>query len=760
MKIISIFIFLFSSLLLQAQSKLSLIDQLSMAPIANATIQIKGTQKAAVSNEKGEVFMDFSKEDSLVISHLKYRKRTLTNLEPGTVVYLERLTFRISEILLRGNPEIDPAQSIVKNNYREKVVQPKNVGELFGDINGFSLIKRGSYAMDPSMRASQYEQLNIQFDGGTKAMHACPSRMDPITTLVNPEEVSRIEIIKGPFSVRYGNTSGGIINMVTENQVASPDKFSGSVSSGYESNGNSIVNMVQLQGNFKKLDLSGNFSHRDYGDYEDGEGRSIPSSFRSLGYNLEAGYTFNESNRLKAGFRQSFGRDVKHAGLMMDTDEDNSSILSLDYNYRPEQGKLRGLTAKVYYSFVDHIMDNYHRPSFNRTAAISRVDATTYGGKLEAEWKFNNQWRLFTGVDVTNLKRDGQRTRLVKVNMAGEPLETPMEFQDKVWQDSYVNDYGIFSEAKFTLSEKDIFNFGVRLDHVVAESKDPDAGFAELYPDTGKTDEQLFSGTLAYKRLLKDNYSLEFSYGRGVRPANMEERYIAFFNIGRDPYEYVGNPNLEAEVNNQFEIGLKASEVLTGKLRRLDFSASAFYSIYENYIVGLVDESLTRRNMPNQPPVHPKVFRNLRDAYKTGFELSGALAFTSGIKLGTDLAYTYTQNKDLGESLPLSPPLVSRSYVEYETGMFWAGLYYTITADQENIAPSFGETRTPGYSLMDLKAGTSVIKNLNIGFGLLNVFDKYYHSHLNFAFNNQADFTRQPITEPGRNFTVFVNYNF
>ena len=752
--------FLFSSMLLHAQSKLSLIDEHSMEPVENATVQIKNTNQAAVSSEKGEVFIEFSEADTLQISHLKYRKQILTNVKSGSVIYLERLTFRISEILLRGNPQIDPAQSLVKSNFREKVVQPKNVGELFSDINGFSLIKRGSYAMDPSMRASQYEQLNIQFDGGTKAMHACPSRMDPITTLVNPEEVSRIEIIKGPFSVRYGNTSGGIINMVTDNAVESNERISGSVSSGYESNGNSMVNMVQLQGNLDKLDLSGNFSHRDYGDYEDGDGRTIPSSFRSLGYNLEAGYSFNESNRLKAGFRQSFGRNVKHAGLMMDTDEDNSSIFSLDYNYRPEEGKFRGLTAKAYYSFVDHIMSNNNRPSFNRTAAISVVDATTYGGKLETEWKLNNRWRLFSGVDVTNLSRDGQRDRLVKVNMSGEPLEMPMEFQDKVWQDSYVNDFGVFTEAKFTLSQKDIFNIGVRLDHIVAESKDPDAGFAELYPDAEKQDEQLFSGTVAYKRLLKDNYSLEFSYGRGARPANMEERYIAFFNIGRDPYEYIGNPNLKAEVNNQFEIGLNGKEVFTGNLKHFGFSASVFYSLYENYIVGLVDESLTRRNMPSQPPVHPKVFRNLDDAYKTGFELSGELAFTSGFRLGTDLAYTYTQNKDLGESLPLSPPLVSRSRLEYENDKFWAGVYYNITADQENIAPSFGETTTPGYSLMDLKAGTTAINNLNIGVGVLNVFDKYYHSHLNFAFNNQADFTRQPITEPGRNFTVFVNYNF
>jgi len=105
----------------------------------------------------------------------------------------------LNEVLVTGSSIKNPAQVIVKQDFSEKVVQPKNSGELFEDINGFHLIKRGNYAIDPAFRASQYEQLNVQIDGGTKAFHACPNRMDPVTTLVNPEEIAKIEIIKGHF---------------------------------------------------------------------------------------------------------------------------------------------------------------------------------------------------------------------------------------------------------------------------------------------------------------------------------------------------------------------------------------------------------------------------------------------------------------------------------------------------------------------------------------------------------------------------------
>ena len=42
----------------------------------------------------------------------------------------------------------------------------------------------------------------------------------------------------------------------------------------------------------------------------------------------------------------------------------------------------------------------------------------------------------------------------------------------------------------------------------------------------------------------------------------------------------------------------------------------------------------------------------------------------------------------------------------------------------------------------------------------LNIFDQAYNNHLNFSFTNQADFGRTPITEPGRNFSAFVQYQF
>lgn len=667
----------------------------------------------------------------------------------------------LKEVIVSGDIRKDPAQVIIKSDYQNKVVQPKNSGQLFEDINGFSLIKRGNYAVEPSFRASQYEQLNIQYDGGTKAYHACPNRMDPITTLVNPEEVTRIEIIKGPFSVRYGTNFGGVINMVTQTGTLANKKIQGSISSGYESNGNSSVNMINLMSRINKFYIAGNLSYRDYGNYEDGNQNEIPSSFRNTGYGLKFGYDFNEKNSLQASFRQNFGRDVLHAGLPMDTDKDDSTIGSLDYKLTSNNNYFKGLHAKVYYSFVDHIMSNYKRPSFTNSEAIALVDATTFGGKLESEWNLGTNWKLFGGTDFVALSREGNRNRLVKRNMMGVLLPTPLAFEDKIWQDSYTNTLGTFLEARYFITEKASLTLGSRLDFVSSNAEDLDPTFAALYPNLEKRNETNYSGNISFKQYLPNHKTIEISFGRGSRSASIEERFIAFFNNGRDPYEYVGNPNLKAEVNNQFEISFNGKKYFEGKtINQINYGIATYYSIYENYILGVVDETLIRKYNPTTPPIHPKVFRNIDNAMKTGFETYLDVKLYNHFNFLTELAYVYTENKDFNENLPLTPPLQTRFKLGYETEKFWASVQYNITARQPKISQSFDEIVTPGYEVMDIKAGFSPLKNLSIGGAILNVFDQYYNNHLTFAFNNQPDFGRTPITEPGRNFTLFVNYKF
>ncbi len=769
MKIFSFIFLVFAFFQVNAQEKeYQILNQKTNQIIANSAIYLIQSNQQIESGLDGKFTIDFNnqKEIKIHIISLGYESlnTTLKAKDTNTTIYLVPSENQLPEVLISGRVFEDPVMNISTPDLTERVTQPKNVADLFRDINGFGLIKRGNYAIDPSFRAAQYEQLNIQYDGGTKVMHACPNRMDPITTHVIPEDISKIEVIRGPYTMRYGATFGGLINMVSKKPEIGNYGFSGSASSGYETNGNSTVNMLRLQYAEEKFDVVGMYGYRDFGNYEDGDGREIPSSFRSIDYSLRMGYNFSNLESLQLHWRQSFGRDVLHASLPMDSDYDDSSILSLDYYKKRPNKTLQKIQAKIYYSYVDHLMSNTRRSNFEVAEARSPVEATTAGGRLELEWKLEDFWTLYTGTDALLISRDGVRNRLVKQNMMGMPLNPPLEFTDKIWQDSYINDYGFFVESRYKLNASTLLNAGLRYDLVNSEIQDPEADFLNYYPNLDNRIEHNFSATLSVKKLLDANNQLEFAFGRGVRSANMIERAINHFQVGQDPFEYIGNPNLDAEVNNQFEIAYQGKKKLNSGIIEMNWGASVYFSYFENYIVAIIDPTKDRKFMPNQEPLNPKVFRNLDDAYKTGFEANLGFRFLENFQFNAETAYVYARNEDLSESLPLTPPLRSNFSLQFNKNKFWSAIDYRMVSKQDELATSFGENEaTPAYELLDIRLGYEIIEGLNLGAAVLNVFDTQYYDHLNFAFRNQADAGlsgMERLTDPGRNFTLFAKYDF
>lgn len=224
------------------------------------------------------------------------------------------------------------------------------------------------------------------------------------------------------------------------------------------------------------LALSGGI--KDFGNYQSGNNTVIPSSFRAYDYSLKAGYDLTSRQRLQLNWRQAFHRDILHAGLTMDTDEDNSSFFSLDYRARQLNPKIYGLNVKVYGTRVDHVMSNRHRPDFPMVEAVAKVGAETYGGKAELHWMPSPKTSIYTGLDLRLVRRSGDRSRLMKRNMmSGEPLEMPMLMTDAIWQDGRIDDVGLFMENRFFPSSNWSFLLGARLDRVSAGIDSPAADF-------------------------------------------------------------------------------------------------------------------------------------------------------------------------------------------------------------------------------------------------------------------------------------------
>lgn len=721
--------------------------------LEHVIVKLQNSEKFAETNQNGEFQINADQNEKALISHMNYKSKTIV-LTNDIIIVLAEITIQLNNIILKADPFGDIAQSEIIYDDIKATTQPRNVSDLFKDIPGFGIQKRGAYASEPFFRAFKYEQLNVQYDGGMKILNACPNRMDPITTHVIPEEIEKIEIIRGPFTVRFGQNYGGIINMVSKSINSQKDGFSGNIETGYETNGNNFTTRGTFVYKKDKFDLELNGSYRDYGNYTDGNGTEVPSSFKSTDYSIKMGYNPSDNQRLKFTWRQSFGRDIMHAGLMMDSPYDDSYLAGLDYKITDVSNMISAITFKGFYSYVDHLMTNDDRPSFKATAASSNVFATVFGGKTELTLKPSDKLNIFTGLDANFIARDGDRIRTVKI-MNGNVLPTPVIKVDKIWQDSEVNDIGVFAEGKYKISDKTIITAGLRSDFISSSINDPEQDFIDLHGVDGKIEDQSevnLSGnvSLAYK---VNQTEWQFAFGRGVRTASMIERYINHFNVGSDPYEYVGNPYLDPEINNQFEISVKQS------FDHFNFGATVFYSILTDYISAIVDENLPRKFMPTVPPVFAKTFVNVDKAMQTGFEMFFNYHITSSLSFLSDLSYTYGENKGFDEPLPQITPLTAHLSLNYDKEKYWFNLKSRFVDNQDRISESFKETETPGFTTFDFSAGVKPLKGLTVGAAVLNIFDKAYYEHLNFSYKN-SDIMSGRIYEPGRNFTIYLNYNF
>ena len=719
--------------------------------IENAVIKVVGSDEFTVSDNKGEFFIEANEGDLVEISHIGY-KTMLVELQNQQNIKLQLAQIELNEIVVVGNPLQDISQSTVINDVEKRISQPRSVGDLFKDIKGFGIAKKGAYASEPVFRSFKYEQLNIQYDGGMKILNACPNRMDPITTHIIPEEVEKIEIVKGPFTVRFGQNFGGIINLVLKNPTKDQFGFHGSVEGGYETNGNNFVTGASMLYASKKIDVNVNGSYRDFDNYKDGEGIEVPSSFKTTDYSIKVGFNPTEKQRLQLSWRQSFGRDINHAGLPMDSPFDDSFLIGLDYKLNEVSDKIESFSAKVFHSYVDHLMRNDGRPNFRIVDAQSPVEVWLYGGKAEVVFKSSGNSRIYAGVDANLISRKGDRTRVVKM-MNGMMLPTPRTFVDKIWQDASLNDIGLFVEGKFKIADFTTLTAGVRTDFISSSLNDIAADFENLYGGNIKdVSETNISGNISLK-YQKNRFQAQLAFGRGVRTASMVERYINHFNVGVDPYEYVGNPSLKPEINNQIELSF------IKKFETIEIGASVFHSFFRDYITAFVNTNIPRKFMATVPPIHTKQFVNVDKAEQTGVEFSFDVHASEKVKFTSDVSYTQAQNLDFDESLAQVPPFMANLGVEFKENKYWLSLNSRLVGKQSRVSTTFREEETLGFGTLDFRIGFEPSKNFSIGAAVLNIFDKTYYEHLNFSYANSNTLAGE-IHEPGRNFTTYIKYKF
>jgi len=673
---------------------------------------------------------------------------TTVSAQKDTTIYME-------EILITAKVDKD----INKKNINGQVLQienPTDGGAIFKNQIGFGIEKRGNYGVEPVLRGFKYSQLNVQFDGGVHSANACPNRMDPAISQISPEEIQKIEVIKGPYNVRFGSIFGGVINIISKRPDRRNDQLvSGNINLGYQSNGGNFYSNLFTQVVGKKFDFSLNGGYKDYGNYKSGSGQEIASSFTRWGYTIKAGANISEKQRLQFTLRQSSAKDVLYAGLPMDADKDNSTIASLDYGIHNLSETIFMLKAKLYGSFVTHEMSNLKRPAAHFTHAVSPVEAQVYGGRTEVGLNIGSKDVLFVGLDVKNIAKQGYRDREVFINPCHpeQVFDPPKKFRDKTWQDSKKNDLGIFIENKYSLSQSLIWLTGLRIDYVSYAINDPADDFNAHYQGNIIPESKINPTiTTSLSWLLEGDVNIQWAAARAVRSPDLSELFINHFNIGMDAYEYLGNPNLKSEVNYQTDIRIEKN------WENVSLYGDVFYSYLQNYITAKLDTTVHKKYLLCKPPQGTKVFSNIDQAFMTGFEAGVDISFLNNFTYSLGGAYTYAQNISWEEPISEIPPLTVNTALSFHTRKIKTQAHARIVGEQNRVSESFNESTSPGFTVIDFFFSYTPWEFLSIDATVTNIFDVNYIEHLSRAYKGME--ISSLYYEPGRSFNMSVKVKF
>ena len=735
-----------TTLVCQQKDQIKVMDKNTGESIIGATYEYDG--QTGITDEKGYIEIYFQDGKQITLSHISYGEWILDNekveaaIKNGYILKEEQtiLLYPVTVIALHSG--LDQSQTMVLD-YEHKVSH--DGGAVLNHIAAISSIRKGgNYGFDPVLRGFKYDQLNVVLNGIQTAAAACPNRMDPPTSQMAPNMIDRIEILKGPHSVRYGNALGGTINFIsTSPRFSINPSVYGRISGRYDHNGK-IMRSEGLLGYSKEnyyLDLFASWSQGD--DYKDGELNHVQADFFRASAGINFKMKLSEQQFISLSATHNLARDADFPALPMDLREDNTWLFSGKHSVSFHDALVQKWETAFYGTFVDHRMNNYLKIIEPRMVN-AETEANTYsiGGRTELTLLPVNG-KLFAGIDFRGEGAQGDRIR----NFLTGP-NTGNEVVDNVWQNGSIYKTGLFSEYHHQWNSIHLVIAG-RLEVNRAEIKDADNIFTAVYSDTKSTQLNPVI-SLGGMKILNRYFSAGLWFGRAQRSGNLTERYINYFPVGQDPYEMLGNPEIEPEINNQADLTFKIKSDNTG------ISLDIFMSLVQNNISSVIDTGIAPR-LPSSPGV--RVYTNINRAFKTGFELDWNQNLMTGLQHRMSIAYTYGEDMERKEPLPEVAPFDFRYVIagNYMDKKLKPEISFRHVLRQSRISKEFGESVTPSFTVIDLSLSYKFSKLSVFSAGVQNILNETYYEHLNRSVRGTIPY---PINAPGRNFYLSLTVEF
>ncbi|CAI8856830.1 iron complex outermembrane recepter protein [Pseudomonas chlororaphis] len=614
----------------------------------------------------------------------------LTPLSAALLLASQAHALELQPQVITANPlgsQQTAAPSTVLEGDDLTLQQQGSLGETLNKQPGVSSSYFGPGASRPIIRGLDGDRIRL-LRNGVGALDASSLSYDHAVPL-DPVNVDRIEIVRGPAALLYGGSAiGGVVNTFDnripteaiegihgagELRYGGADTTRSSAGKLEAGNGTFALHLDANSRQFNDLKIPGYARSRHAPPSEDGDGKK--------------GRLGNSDGRQDGGaIGGSYTWDDGYAGL---------SYSNYDSNYgSPAEEDVRIRMKQDHYAFASELRN---------------LDGPFSSLKFDAGYTDYEHREIEGGETGTIFKNKGYEARVEARHQPLGPLNGVIGTQvsrsefSALGEEAFVPQTDTDSAALFILEELQAterlkLSLGGRLEHTRV---DPDSKgnerFSQADSSSSFTAGSLSSGAVY---TLTPIWSVAATLGYTERAPTFYELYANGAHVATGTYE-VGDANLSKEKAVSSDLALRFDN---GTHKG---SVGVFYSHFSNYI-GLLGSGRTLNDEGEEDAggMPEYTYSGVRarfagieaqDHWKLGESAYGKFA----LELSGD--YTRAKNLDNGEALPRIAPLRLNSGLLWELDRWQARIDVEHAASQRRVPDN--ESGTDGYTTLGASAG-------------------------------------------------------
>ncbi len=644
-------------------------------------------------------------------------KMDIAKLSPKLMILKEEIT-----VTAQAESMIDvslPSHRTIMTDQVVAQLGTSNIAETVEKTSGVTAIGKGGYSMVPAIRGLAEHRILLLVDG---VPIRSERRIGASASFVNVNDIERIEVNRGPYSVFHGSGAiGGIINLIT--QSPQPDTpLRGSLQLGYNTARQERAGSLNLQGSAGKYGFMFSANGKKADDYASPEGIVEWSRYSDYDVMFKLNRR-NENSRFYMTFINYHGVDLGKPSPASEYKprwypNEKNTIFTAGYETQ-NISFLDNFNAAFYIfpSLLETKKENLREDYSVKKRNLAEIETDNFGVKVRSGKSIGTRHTVNFGMDFFGRRNINDQNTEWEIDSAGRITNVTEETS---LSDGRRNNFGFYLDEKFQAASSLTLNTGLRYDFISTSNIMEDSRFSR--------NDQSFTAYIGSIFQFTPRLSLLANIGRSFRFPTVSELFYTGLT-GRGTV--FGNPDLDPEKSLNLDAGLRYLHP--------DFFGSLY--LFSNTISDMIQKY-------EGPDEDEFFYKNLSEGRITGIE--GEFNIWPFKHFESSLRFHYLEGRDTTDDSPLNYIPVARLVLgmKYAPDSFWIEPSLTFSAPKKDPGPL--EIETGGYTLLNTVVGyrfTPGLTFLIIGRNLL---------HQTYRVSADQD----GVNAPGRSLIFRAIYSF